>query len=108
MTPPLNRPWTQRIPVHPTDPRPILSQIEEALRRLLPGACPGDSVPRCASWPPTCGSTRPRSEGLSASRGRWFLRSAGATAPMCRPPLRGAQTEQTRVIRQAAMNFASW
>ena len=47
MTPPKTESWAARIPVQPTDPRPIWSQIEEGMRRLLASGAlaPGDPAP---------------------------------------------------------------
>ena len=111
MTPPRTDPWTQRIPVHPTDPRPIWSQIEEALRRLLASGAlaPGDSVPSVREL-----ATDLRVNPATASKayqrlvGAGFLevrRGDGTYVSAAPPAVR--KSEQTRVIRQAAMNFAS-
>ncbi len=111
MTPSRNDPWTQRIPVQPTDPRPIWSQIEEALRRLLASGSltPGDSVPSVRELA-TDLRVNPATVSKAYQRlvGAGFLevrRGDGTYVSAAPPAVR--KSEQTRVIRQAAMNFAS-
>lgn len=111
MTPPRNEPWTSRIKVRPADPRPIWSQIEEGLRRLLASSAlaPGDAVPSVREL-----ATELRVNPATVSKAYQHLVGAGllevrrgegtyvsATPPSVR------KSEQTRLIRQAAMNFAS-
>jgi GntR family transcriptional regulator len=111
MTPPRNEPWTNRIPVQPADPRPIWSQIEEGLRRLLASGAlgPGDVVPSVREL-----STELRINPATVSKAYQRLVSAGllevrrgdGTYVSAAPPS-VRKSEQTRVIRQAAMTFAS-
>ncbi|MBK5257485.1 MAG: GntR family transcriptional regulator [Vicinamibacteria bacterium] len=111
MTPPRNDTWTNRIPVQPADPRPIWSQIEEGLRRLLAASAlvPGDPVPSVREL-----ATDLRINPATVSKAYQTLVGAGllevrrgegtfvsATPPAVR------KSEQSRLIRQAAMNFAS-
>lgn len=111
MTPPRNDPWPQRIPVQPTDPRPIWNQIEEGLRRLLASGslAPGDSVPSVRELA-TDLRVNPATVSKAYQRlvGGGFLevrRGDGTYVSAAPPAVR--KSEQTRVIRQAAMNFAS-
>lgn len=111
MTPPRNDTWPQRIPVQPTDPRPIWNQIEEALRRLLASGslAPGDSVPSVRELA-TDLRVNPATVSKAYQRlvGAGFLevrRGDGTYVSAAPPAVR--KSEQTRVIRQAAMNFAS-
>jgi len=111
MTPPRNDPWPQRIPVQPTDPRPIWNQIEEGLRRLLASGslAPGDSVPSVRELA-TDLRVNPATVSKAYQRlvGAGFLevrRGDGTYVSAAPPAVR--KSEQTRVIRQAAMNFAS-
>lgn len=111
MTPTKSEPWTHRIPVHPADPRPIWSQIEEALRRLLASGSltPGDSVPSVREL-----ATDLRVNPATVSKAYQSLMGAGllevrrgdGTYVSAAPPT-VRKSEQARVIRQAAMNFAS-
>jgi GntR family transcriptional regulator len=111
MTPPKADPWMSRIPVQPTDPRPIWSQIEEGLRRLLASGslAPGDTVPSVRELatelrvnPATVSKAYQRLVGAGFMEVR---RGDGTYVSAAPPAVR--KSEQTRVIRQAAMNFAS-
>jgi len=111
MTPPKADTWMNRIPVQPTDPRPIWSQIEEGLRRLLASGSlgPGDTVPSVRELatdlrinPATVSKAYQRLVGAGILEVR---RGDGTYVSAAPPAVR--KSEQTRVIRQAAMNFAS-
>ena len=111
MTPPKADAWTSRIPVQPTDPRPIWSQIEEGLRRMLASGSlgPGDTVPSVRELatdlrinPATVSKAYQRLVGAGLLEVR---RGDGTYVSAAPPAVR--KSEQTRVIRQAAMNFAS-
>jgi GntR family transcriptional regulator len=111
MTPPKADAWTSRIPVQPTDPRPIWSQIEEGLRRLLAAGSlgPGDTVPSVRELatelrinPATVSKAYQRLVGAGLLEVR---RGDGTYVSAAPPTVR--KSEQTRVIRQAAVVFAS-
>jgi GntR family transcriptional regulator len=111
MTPPKADPWMNRIQVLPADPRPIWSQIEEGLRRLLASGslAPGDTVPSVRELatelrvnPATVSKAYQRLTGAGLMEVR---RGDGTYVSAAPPAVR--KSEQTRVIRQAAMNFAS-
>ena len=111
MTPPKADPWMNRIQVQPADPRPIWSQIEEGLRRLLASGslAPGDTVPSVRELatelrvnPATVSKAYQRLVGAGLMEVR---RGDGTYVSAAPPAVR--KSEQTRVIRQAAMNFAS-
>ena len=111
MTPPKNDSWTNRITVQPADPRPIWSQIEEGLRRMLASGSlgPGDTVPSVRELatdlrinPATVSKAYQRLVGA----GLLEVRRGDGTYVSAAPPA-VKKSEQTRVIRQAAMNFAS-
>ena len=100
-----------RIQVLPADPRPIWSQIEEGLRRLLASGslAPGDTVPSVRELatdlrvnPATVSKAYQRLVGAGIMEVR---RGDGTYVSAAPPAVR--KSEQTRVIRQAAMNFAS-
>ena len=111
MTPPKTDAWANRITVQPTDPRPIWSQIEEGLRRMLASGSlsPGDTVPSVRELatdlrinPATVSKAYQRLVGAGLLEVR---RGDGTYVSAAPPAVR--KSEQTRVIRQAAMNFAS-
>ena len=111
MTPPKADAWTSRIPVLPTDPRPIWSQIEEGLRRLLAAGSlgPGDTVPSVRELatelrinPATVSKAYQRLVGAGLLEVR---RGDGTYVSAAPPTVR--KSEQARVIRQAATIFAS-
>lgn len=111
MTPPKADSWMNRIQVLPADPRPIWSQIEEGLRRLLASGSlsPGDTVPSVRELatelrvnPATVSKAYQRLVGAGLMEVR---RGDGTYVSAAPPAVR--KSEQTRVIRQAAMNFAS-
>jgi len=111
MTPPKTDAWTNRIQVLPADPRPIWSQIEEGLRRLLAAASlgPGDAVPSVRELatdlrvnPATVSKAYQRLVGAGLLEVR---RGDGTYVSAAPPAVR--KSEQTRVIRLAARNFAS-
>ena len=111
MTPSPADTWTERILVQPADPQPIWSQVEEGIKRLLAstGLEPGDALPTVRKF-----ATALRINPARVSKAYQRLVGAGllevrggdgtyvaATLPAVR------KSEQTRLIRQAAMNFAS-
>lgn len=111
MTPPKTDAWTNRIAVQPADPRPIWSQIEEGLRRMLASGSlgPGDTVPSVRELatdlrvnPATVSKAYQRLVGAGLLEVR---RGDGTYVSAAPPAVR--KSEQTRVVRQAAMNFAS-
>lgn len=111
MTPPRADTWTNRIPVQPADPRPIWSQIEEGLRRLLAAGSltPGDIVPSVRELatdlrinPATVSKAYQRLVGAGLLEVR---RGDGTYVTAAPPAVR--KSEQTRLVRQAAMTFAS-
>lgn len=111
MTPPRNEAWAHRIPVHPSDPRPIWSQIEEGLRRLLAAGTlvPGDAVPSVRELatdlrvnPATVSKAYQRLVGAGLLEVR---RGDGTYVQAAPPSVR--KSEQARVVRQAAMTFAA-
>lgn len=111
MTPLAHESWTGRIPVQPADPRPIWSQIEEGLRRLLASGAlaPGDSIPSVRELatdlrinPATVSKAYQRLSGAGLLEVR---RGEGTYVSAAPPAVR--KSEQARLIRQAAMNFAS-
>jgi GntR family transcriptional regulator len=111
MTPPKADAWANRIQVQPVDPRPIWSQIEEGLRRLLAAGSlsPGDIVPSVRELatdlrvnPATVSKAYQRLVGAGLLEVR---RGEGTYVSAAPPTVR--KSEQTRVIRQAAMTFAS-
>jgi len=111
MTPPKADSWTNRIQVLPADPRPIWSQIEEGLRRILASAslAPGDPVPSVRELA-TDLRVNPATVSKAYQRlvGAGFLevrRGDGTYVSASPPAVR--KSEQTRMIRQAAMNFAT-
>lgn len=111
MTPLKTDLWTNRIAVQPTDSRPIWSQIEEALRRMLASGSlsPGDTVPSVRELA-TDLKINPATVSKAYQRlmGAGFLevrRGDGTYVWETPPAVR--KSEQTRVIRQAATNFAS-
>ena len=100
-----------RIQIDPTLPTPIWSQIEEGLRRLLASGSlgPGDTVPSVRELatelrinPATVSKAYQRLVGAGLMEVR---RGDGTYVSAAPPAMR--KSEQTRVIRQAAMNFAS-
>ncbi|MEO5763117.1 MAG: GntR family transcriptional regulator, partial [Vicinamibacteria bacterium] len=106
MTPPRTDPWANRIPVQPTDPRPIWSQIEEGVRRLLASnsLVPGDPVPSVRELatdlrinPATVSKAYQRLVGAGLLEVR---RGDGTYVAAALPAVR--KSEQTRLIRQAA------
>jgi GntR family transcriptional regulator len=111
MTPPKADKWTNRIPVLPADPRPIWSQIEEGMRRLLAAGtlAPGDLVPSVRELatdlrinPATVSKAYQRLVGAGLLEVR---RGEGTYVSAAPPTVR--KSEQTRLIRHAAMTFAS-
>ena len=111
MTPPRTDSWSHRVPVQPADPRPIWSQIEEGLRRLLASSSlvPGDPVPSVREL-----ATDLRINPATVSKAYQSLVGAGllevrrgeGTYVSAAPPA-VRKSEQTRLIRQAAMTYAS-
>ena len=111
MTPAKSDAWANRIAVQPQDPRPIWSQIEEGLRRMLASGSlsPGDTVPSVRELatdlrinPATVSKAYQRLVGA----GLLGVRRGDGTYVSAAPPA-VKKSEQARVIRQAAMNFAS-
>ena len=111
MTPSRTDPWSSRIQVHPADPRPLWSQIEEGLRRQLASGAlsAGDLLPSVREL-----ATELRINPATVSKAYQRLVAAGllevrrgdGTYVSAAPPAT-RKSEQTRVIRQAAMTFAS-
>jgi GntR family transcriptional regulator len=111
MAPGKNDLWKTRLQVQPSEARPIWSQIEEGLRRLLAAGTlvPGDSVPSVRDL-----ATDLRINPATVSRAYQRLVSAGllevrrgdGTYVSAAPPI-VRKSEQTRLLRQAAMTFAS-
>ena len=111
MTPLRAEPWSSRIQVHPADPRPLWSQIEDGLRRQLASGVlqSGDLLPSVREL-----ATELRINPATVSKAYQRLVAAGflevrrgdgtyvSNAP---PTVR--KSEQNRVIRQAATIFAS-
>ena len=111
MTPPRTETWANRIPVQPADPRPIWSQIEEGLRRLLASGAllPGDAVPSVRELatdlrinPATASKAY---QGLVAAGLLEVRRGEGTFVSATPPAVR--KSEQTRLLRQASMSLAS-
>jgi len=111
MTPHRSDDWARRIPVQPSDPRPIWSQIEEGVRRLLASGAlsAGDAVPSVRDLatalrinPATVSKAYQR---LVAAGFLEVRRGDGTYVPSTLPAVRKA--EQSRLLRQAALSFAS-
>jgi GntR family transcriptional regulator len=111
MTPPRTDTWADRIKVQPADPRPIWSQIEEGLRRLLASAAlvPGDPVPSVRELatdlrinPATVSKAYQRLVGAGLLEVR---RGDGTYVSAAPPTVR--KSEQARLIREAATTFAA-
>ncbi len=111
MTPPRTEPWSNRIKIQPADPRPIWSQIEEGLRRLLASGAlvSGDLVPSVRELatdlrinPATVSKAYQRLVGA----GLLEVRRGDGTYVSATPPT-VRKSEQTRLIREAATTFAS-
>jgi len=111
MTPAKPEPWSNRLKIQPSEPRPIWSQVEEGLRRLLASGSlsPGDSVPSVRDL-----ATELRINPATVSRAYQKLvaggllevrRGDGTYVSEAPPAMR--KSEQSRQIRQAAMNYAS-
>ena len=111
MTPTQTESWSTRLPVRPSDPRPIWSQLEEGLRRLLASGSlsPGDAVPSVREL-----ATELRINPATASKAYQTLVAAGllevrrgdGTYVSAAPPSM-RKSEQARLIRHAATTFAS-
>ena len=104
--------WTVRIPVQPADPRPIWSQIEEGMRRLLASGAlalgdPAPSVRDLATELRINPATVSRAYQALVGAGLLEVRRGEGTFVSAAPPsIR--KSEQTRLIRHAAMTFASF
>lgn len=111
MTPSRPEPWSSRIQVHPADPRPLWSQIEEGLRRqLASGALQGGdllpSVRELATELRINPATVSKAYQRLVGAGLLEVRRGDGTYVSAAPPT-VRKSEQARVIRQAAMTFAS-
>ena len=103
--------WRSRLKVEPSEPRPIWSQVEDGMRRLLAAGTivPGDSVPSVRDL-----ATELRINPATVSRAYQRLVAAGllevrrgdGTYVSETPPV-VRKSEQTRLLRQAAVTFAS-
>ena len=107
-----SEPWTIRIPVQPTDPRPIWSQIEEGMRRLLASGAlaigdPAPSVRELATELRINPATVSRAYQTLVSAGLLEVRRGEGTFVSAAPPSM-RKSEQTRLVRQSAMTFASF
>lgn len=111
MTPSRPEAWSTRIQVHPADPRPLWSQIEEGLRRQLASGAlaSGDLLPSVREL-----ATELRINPATVSKayqrlvvaGLLEVRRGDGTYVSAAPPT-VRKSEQARVIRQAATTFAS-
>lgn len=112
MTPFKIEPWTVRIPVQPADPRPIWCQVEEGMRRLLVSGAlavgdPAPSVRELATELRINPATVSRAYQALVTAGLLEVRRGEGTFVSAAPPsIR--KSEQARLIRQAAMTFASF
>ena len=112
MGPVKTEPWTVRIPVEPADPRPIWSQIEEAMRRLLASGAlavgdPAPSVRELATELRVNPGTVSRAYQALITAGLLEVRRGEGTFVSAAPPsLR--KSEQARLIRHAAMTYTSF
>ena len=112
MAPIKHEPWTVRIPVQPSDPRPIWSQIEEGMRRLLASGTlaagdPAPSVRELAMELRINPATVSKAYQSLVSAGLLEVRRGEGTFVSAAPPSM-RKSEQTRLIRHAAMTFASF
>lgn len=103
--------WAGSIPVETSDPRPIWSQIEEGVRRLIASGtlAPRDALPSVRELatslrvnPATVSRAYQRLAGSGLVE---VLRGDGTYVSAAPPALR--RSEQARVVRQAALTFAS-
>jgi GntR family transcriptional regulator len=105
-------PWTARIPVQPADPRPIWSQIEEGMRRLLASGSlavgdPAPSVRELATELRINPATVSRAYQALVGAGLLEVRRGEGTFVSAAPPsIR--KSEQSRLIRHAAMTYTSF
>ena len=104
--------WTARIPVRPSDPRPIWSQIEEGMRRLLASGAlavgdPAPSVRDLATELRINPATVSKAYQTLVSAGLLEVRRGEGTFVSAVPPSM-RKSEQTRLVRDAAMTFASF
>lgn len=106
-----NESWAGSIPVQASDPRPIWSQIEEGVRRLIASGAlaPKDALPSVREL-----ATSLRVNPATVSRAYQRLagsglvevqRGDGTYVSAAPPALR--RSEQARLVRQAALTFAS-
>ena len=105
-------PWTVRIPVQPADPRPIWSQIEEGMRRLLASGVlaigdPAPSVRELATELRINPATVSRAYQALVGAGLLEVRRGEGTFVSAAPPTM-RKSEQTRLVRHAAMTFTSF
>lgn len=112
MTPVKTEPWTARIPVQPADPRPIWSQIEEGMRRLLASGTlavgdPAPSVRDLATELKINPATVSRAYQALVAAGLLEVRRGEGTFVSAAPPSM-RKSEQARLIRHAAMTFTSF
>jgi GntR family transcriptional regulator len=112
MTPLKPEPWPARIPVQPADPRPIWSQIEEGMRRLLAAGSlavgdPAPSVRELATELRINPATVSRAYQALVTAGLLEVRRGEGTFVSAAPPSM-RKSEQARLIRQAAMTYTSF
>lgn len=111
MSPSAAATWPVRIPVLTAAPQPLWSQVEEGIKRLLASTDlePGDALPTVRDF-----ATDLRINPARVSKAYQRLAIAGLLevrggdgtyVSAALPAFR--KSEQTRLIRQAAMNFAS-
>ncbi len=105
-------PWTVRIPVQPSDPRPIWSQIEEGMRRLLASGAlaigdPAPSVRDLATELRVNPATVSKAYQTLVGAGLLEVRRGEGTFVSAAPPAI-RKSEQARLVRHAAMTFASF
>jgi len=104
--------WTALIPVQPADPRPIWSQIEEGMRRLLASGSlavgdPAPSVRELATDLRINPATVSRAYQALVTAGLLEVRRGEGTFVSAAPPSM-RKSEQARLIRQAAMTYTSF
>ena len=111
MAPAKSEPWSNRLRIQPSEPKPIWSQVEEGLRRLLAAGslAPGDAIPSVRDL-----ATELRINPATVSRAYQKLvaggllevrRGDGTYVSEAPPAMR--KSEQSRQIRQAAITYAS-
>lgn len=112
MTPPKTESWVARIPVQPSDPRPIWSQIEEGIRRLVASGAlsPGDPAPsvrELATELKINPATVSKAYQTLVGAGLLEVRRGDGTYVSAVPPAI-RKSEQGRLVKHAATTFASF